>query len=441
MRLEEMKNTPWDVFICYRGSNQLSTAVSGEIYATLTYDKKKKVFFAPRVYEKDQDFEQYLPDILSRVKVVVLMLSKGFFKGCSNADDVVRKELEEALRHPQIMFVPIQFEGFDWSVDGLDWSHPQMNRFKHITGLPYTDIYTFQFDRIINIINTDVECPSIVPLAKNMYRAFHGNGSEGVAISENSRVFEQNATKFAIDLMDDTRSIKDLKTILSGEQLSYSALQTVLGSEEDISISTLSFYAYYCLHVIYRRRKDFIDLTKLTKDYHNVFAKDHPEVMNHLFGIYCIEGGFKQALQTGRDIGMVGQNESYSQLMAVTHGITSAYPEHAGYTHLFADMFATIWETASMSAEEREAFRSAWHTEAVKAATLAIDQEQYAKFYCTKARIHSANHEYEEAENMINEAISREDSGKKDYILRLNNYQYHKTMIKMDQKLYQLRFS
>jgi hypothetical protein len=44
---------------------------------------------------------------------------------------------------------------------------------------------------------------------------------------------------------------------------------------------------------------------------------------------------------------------------------------------------------------------------------------------------------FKEAEQCVNKAISLEDSGRSDYFLRILDYNYYKTMIKTDEKLYE----
>lgn len=117
-----------------------------------------------------------------------------------------------------------------------------------------------------------------------------------------------------------------------------------------------------------------------------------------------------------------------------------AFPDNAGFVHLFADVYATVCERADP--QERAAIIEKWGARAKEMVDKAIKESRdyaegrgYAKYYCTRARIQALQKNYREAERDINLAIDKEDSQRKDYVIRLLGYQYHKTMIQVEKKL------
>ncbi len=61
----------------------------------------------------------------------------------------------------------------------------------------------------------------------------------------------------------------------------------------------------------------------------------------------------------------------------------------------------------------------------------------YAKFYCTKARILGLKNRYVEAQQLLNLAISLEDSSRADYALTIMTYQNHKLAISIQKQRYE----
>ncbi|WP_258756453.1 hypothetical protein [Cytobacillus firmus] len=58
---------------------------------------------------------------------------------------------------------------------------------------------------------------------------------------------------------------------------------------------------------------------------------------------------------------------------------------------------------------------------------------RYAKFYCTRGRILAAFGKFHEAKTAIRRAIDMEESTKKDYAIRINDYLYHLSRIQTNE--------
>ena len=94
----------YNVFICYRGSNNFSVLmgewiyVASEIYNEKTDHKEKlKVFFAPRTIEKGDEFTEDIKRVLKACKVLVVLADTDFFSSCALVKDVVRNEIITAF--------------------------------------------------------------------------------------------------------------------------------------------------------------------------------------------------------------------------------------------------------------------------------------------------------------------------------------------------------
>lgn len=142
----------YNVFISYRGTGS-GGLLGKEIYTDLKHclaeDNEIKVvpFFAPACIQKGENFKETIRAVISRVSCVILILSPGFFQKCSEEDDMVLFELQQALKNPDISFVPVVMEGFSFDeelcyVNGL-FSDDEIYRFKHINAVNHHGIYDF----------------------------------------------------------------------------------------------------------------------------------------------------------------------------------------------------------------------------------------------------------------------------------------------------------
>lgn len=190
--------------------------------------------------------------------------------------------------------------------------------------------------------------------------------------------------------------------------------------EEDHS-DKIRYYAFYCLNIIYRYKRDFYKLNDLYEKYEKEFEW-HP-TFKHLKVLFQIESesmyDFDEVL-----------NDTFRDSMFLS--------KNAGFVHLFPVVFAKIYESGGLS--NPEAFLNKWLDRALKAADLAIKLDSnYAVYYQTKGRVLAINNDFDEAIQYINKAISLEDSERSDYPLRISEYQYHKLRIQVDKKLKQLQ--
>ncbi|MBR1682014.1 MAG: toll/interleukin-1 receptor domain-containing protein [Bacteroidaceae bacterium] len=120
----------------------------------------------------------------------------------------------------------------------------------------------------------------------------------------------------------------------------------------------------------------------------------------------------------------------YDLLLNTAHQSACDLFQNSGYHHTFANAFATICEKCLP--EDLQTIVDTWYDSALYCVNKAISLEpDYAKYYCTKARIVSIKHHYEESSELILKAIDMEDSRKADYALLIGNYQYYRILIAM----------
>jgi len=142
----------YNVFISYRGSGS-GGLLGKEIYTDLKHCKSegKEVnivpFFAPACIQKGENFKMAIHEALKNVSCVILILSQGFFEKCIDSDDMVRYELEESLKNPNITFIPVVMEGFSFdselsSIQGI-FTEDEIYRFKHINAINHHGVYDF----------------------------------------------------------------------------------------------------------------------------------------------------------------------------------------------------------------------------------------------------------------------------------------------------------
>lgn len=174
-----------------------------------------------------------------------------------------------------------------------------------------------------------------------------------------------------------------------------------------------AYQAFFCLATIHRHNRDFTKLCKLITE-----AEKRSDLCNHVSFLHI-----KIMYETHSE-----SLYDYDLLLNNAHQSACDFFENSGYHHTFANAFATICEKCLP--EDLNALVEKWYDSALYCVNKAIDIEpDYAKYYCTKARIVSIKHHFEEASELILKAIDKENSKKTDYALLIGNYQYYRILI------------
>lgn len=402
MSEEILKIDPKEVFICYRGANEHPRAVTVgmELYYLLEKLNGVPCFFAPRVIPKGVDYKKFLPEYFESVKVVVVLLTKGFFTPNENSDEeIVFEELKNAFNDRRIKFFPILFDGFsndDYYEAEKYFDARDINRIRHINGVlyegPYGDKIEKAVSSIIALKNT--------PIEKDIYDELSAFKPE----MEIKRSYDLGITNdLVVRYLKDPQSEEILCDLIEGDAGNY-----------------ITYNAYYCLNVMYRRTKDYEKLDGIIKRYHSKFT-DHPSA-NHLLVLYYLETGY---------------TTNYEEILELAQSDASIFTDNAGFVHSFPYVVASLYENDVP--EDKEKYLERWYQSALDTVNMVIDlSPEYAKYYCTKARILAMAKRFKEAEYFVNKAISLEDSTRSDYFLRILDYQYYKIMIKTDEKMYEM---
>lgn len=176
-----------------------------------------------------------------------------------------------------------------------------------------------------------------------------------------------------------------------------------------------AYEAFFSLATIHRHDRDFSKLWNLISE-----AEMRADLRSHV-SFSHIKIMYETHSESLYD---------YDLLLNAAHQSACDLFQNSGYHHTFANAFATICEKCLP--EDLETIVDTWYDSALYCVNKAICLEpEYAKYYCTKARIVSIKHHYEEASDLILKAIDLEDSRKADYALLIGNYQYYRILIAM----------
>ena len=187
------------------------------------------------------------------------------------------------------------------------------------------------------------------------------------------------------------------------------------------SDENIRYAAFYALNVIYRRLDDFEKLDDLMQEYSDDFS-DHP-TFNHLELLSRLDRG--------------DYSNPYA-LLAMARSDAEHFKRNAGFAHLYADLFATIFESHAIA--DTAKYLDRWYQSALAAAEHAIALDpSYAKFYCTRARIYAIGEFFDEADRDVQKAIGLEDSSRLDYAVRLQRYHYYKLKFDSGREIIGLR--
>ena len=212
---------------------------------------------------------------------------------------------------------------------------------------------------------------------------------------EHTRDYEKNISRFAYDHASTPELTAYTQIMQSTEEYAYEA--------------------FFCLATIHRHNRDFTKLWKLINK-----AKEREDLRNHV-SFSHIEIMYATHSESLYD---------YDELLESAHRSACDLFDNSGYQHTFANAFATICEKCLPA--DLSIIVDTWYDTALYCVNRAIALEpDYAKYYCTKARIVSVKHHFEEANDLILKAIDLEDSKKHDYALLVGNYQYFRIMIAM----------
>lgn len=215
---------------------------------------------------------------------------------------------------------------------------------------------------------------------------------------EKTRAFELELTSYVL---------------LQNDKLFSTILIDIMNHESE----PISYTAFYALQILYRHKKDYYKLLGLVEENKYKFRKHI--TFKHVHALSLIESDAFY---------------DYDAILTDTYHDSLVFQDNAGFVHLFPDIFATIIEKDGV--HDKEEFLEEWYDLALDAVERAIKLDsEYAKYYCTKARILAVRGNYSQAIHDVNKAIGLEKSDRSDYALRISYYQLYKNRFLTDKKL------
>ena len=406
--MEGGETLPPQTFLCYRGSTTGSTAgleIARCVRDAIGDDKEFMPVFFSESYH--YDILSDLPQIFQSVRRVVIVLTVGFFDGFfvpspdpetvlpREKDSITLSELRMAFSHDCELLVVFSGE-FSWQrVDPV-----ALRRARKYFG-------EANLDRLMHVSNPYVWKQAGNPPGQILER-FRLSAISGVRRflrelgPETDRSFETDITGFAN--RNNTAGVR-------------SFLRDYISREDD----STAYPAFFLLQLMLRQMKEYEQMREVFDEFGSRFSSFRS--YSHVWVLYLIECG-----------------ENFDEEEALSQSWTDCveFPDNAGFIHLFADVYATVCERADP--EKRLAIARKWGLRAERMIDKALRLDpNYAKFYSTKARILALEKKYPEAERSIGMAIDKEISSRRDYPIRLMNYQYYRIMIQMDKRLDRLR--
>ncbi len=154
-----MSEIKYDLFLCYRGGEGGILAAS--IYNEICLHSQGKInpFFAPKCIKKGDNFKTECLFTAGKVPLMILLLSKDFFAGCFEEDDIVYGEIKSAMANESTYFLPIVMSGFDFKSQDLSklFDEAEIDRIKHVSALQFNDVYSFSaYDMLLPILRDKI---------------------------------------------------------------------------------------------------------------------------------------------------------------------------------------------------------------------------------------------------------------------------------------------
>ena len=405
---EERETTPPQTFICYRGSTTGSTAgleIGRYVRDAIRNEKEFKPVFFSESYHYDflADLELIFQSVQKVVVVLTVNFFDGFFESSPDPETILPREkdsatlweLKLAFSHGCELFTVFSGE-FSWQmVDPVTlW------RAKRYFGEE-------NIDRLMHVSN-----PYVWKQA--------GNSVKDIRESF-SRTSVSNVRQFLRDLDPETeRSFETRITSYAAQNNSEGVrryLRDYISREND---DETAYRAFFLLQLMLRQVKEYEQMRQVFEKFGPRFAGFSS--YSHVWVLYLIE---------------CGKDFDAEEALSLAWEDCETFKDNAGFIHLFADVYATACERAAPAA--RWELAAKWGRRAKEKIDLALSMDpRYAKYYCTKGRILALEKRYPEAERYISMAIDKENSGRKDYEIRLLTYQYHRIMVQMDIKLERL---
>jgi len=224
--------------------------------------------------------------------------------------------------------------------------------------------------------------------------------------------------QYEVDIVDYATKCSD-EVLQAAEKEFWEQYQTAVqnaGKPEDqqAALDEKVYFALYAMMVNYTRRMKADSVQKELLDLYISCNFKEPHV-------------FYTHLRLLRMLGQV-YNQSPSErmeMLKLAEVNKKDLYKNEGAAHAFAEAVALVYELDDVADTPRFADqRSEWLENAMSAADKVVNEKpDYAKYYCTRARIESLLGKYADALKDIDKAIDKEDISRKDYAIRIGSYE------------------
>lgn len=222
---------------------------------------------------------------------------------------------------------------------------------------------------------------------------------------ETMREYELRVTEFSVRWDESVLRGEDFRALLSAAR------------EEAVAPETEKVaFAAFCVAVNHERRmKNSTEEARLLEAWKDIFG-------GHVFYRHLQVLSRTDQLENFREIAW-DEARLRELLQLCSENAAALGNNNVGGKHAFASTVALACENMPETmAEIQKNDRINWLNRALDAVTDALEKADYAKFYCTRARLLALDGKYDEALMSINEAIDKEDSGRPDYAIRVGRY-------------------
>lgn len=186
------------------------------------------------------------------------------------------------------------------------------------------------------------------------------------------------------------------------------------GAAAEIPVDEKIYFALYAILVNYARRMKNRTMEKeLLRTYVDYAFSQVHVFYDHLHLLSMLGEVYNQSA------------EERQEMMELAKKNEKQLTDNSGASHALAEAVALVYEIDDVS--ENPSFqkqRKDWLRAAESAVKKAIaDRQEYAKYYCTYARIQSLLGQYENALENIALAVDKEDTTRNDYAIRIGSYE------------------
>lgn len=233
---------------------------------------------------------------------------------------------------------------------------------------------------------------------------------------DHSRKFEKQLSSY-VDKHLEVRDLKELEDLMNHTEPDH------------------RYLGFYGMFICHRRLMQYSKLREMLDAHRNEF--EHYESYAHLYTLCHID--HNDRLATGDELmGHISDAENVIKTFRRLETLQNPV-NLAGVLHAFADLVITYCERYK---EHQQEILKIWGRKAEQALAEAIDKEDYAKYYCTKGRLQALKNDYENAVDLVKEAVCREQPGNyasiSQYSLRIMQYQSHLVSIQARGEIHNL---